>query len=124
MPPAPPEENSTETEKRSRPTLEFSLSSGLVALANLLPDATHRSVASVIATPLGFGLAFAFRYFYRQNQHREFEELVKGWLREWAEELKQPGISPERAAEITADSARYRRLLQKKQLDNLDVKEE
>jgi hypothetical protein len=38
--------------------------------------------------------------------------------------LKLPTTTPERVAELTADTARYRRLLLKRQLDHLDVKEE
>lgn len=116
-----PELASADSEKRARPTLEFTLSTALVGLANLVNDPSRRSLLSVLATPFAFGLAIALRAAYRQIQHWRFERLVNEWEHRWLVELQLPATTPERATEITADIAKYRQLLRKKQLDNLGV---
>ena len=121
MTPAPDSVPFPEAEKRPRPTLEFTLSTACVGLANLVADPARRGLLSVLATPFAFGLAVALRAGYHQFRHWRLERLITEWEQRGLAELALPTTTPERAAEITTDIAKYRQLLRKKQLDNLGV---
>lgn len=118
---APEAAAAADSEKRPRPTLEFTLSTACVGLANLVADPARRGLLSVLATPFAFGLAIALRAGYTQFQHWRLERLIAEWERHGLAELARPDTTPQRAADIKADIAKSRKLLRKKQLDNLGV---
>jgi hypothetical protein len=112
------------SDSRSPPAFEVVLSSSLVGLAELLPEGAYRTAARLLAPLFGYGLVALTRRAYREFQHWRFERLIAAKVVEWKAELCLPATTAERAADLRANLTKYETLLLRRQLDNVDVKED
>ncbi len=102
-------------------TLEISLSSAIIAIAGQIPDGLWRQIVSILAPPLGYGIAFLIRLGFEQYKHRRLVKGINMLIADLQREINQPSTSPARKRELQKEVDELRKLLQKRLIDNLEI---
>ena len=110
------------TKSPNKDTLLIGLCASLATVANLIKDPTARQIAVILAPPSAFIIGHIITRILKEINHSRFKWMLEGWIKELQTEKSELGLSVARRREIDKEIRNHKKLLQKKQLENLEVK--
>ncbi len=113
-----PEHSDRVSIKRS---FEIGVSSGIIALANTIPNETIRFLVSIAAPPMGYGMGFLIKLCRKEIRYFRLKRGIKAMIKELEEEYNSPTTTGPRKKQVQKEIESYRQLLKKHRLDNLDI---
>jgi hypothetical protein len=109
------------TSGSTKTTLLVSLCSISAILANQLKDEAYRQIAVAASPTVGLAVHRIIQQIGREINHFRICRVIKGWIKDLEAEKRHPGVSQARIREIDKEIKGHKQLLQKKQLDNIEI---
>jgi hypothetical protein len=110
-----------ESKSSGKTTLQVSLSTLFVAVANQINDDFWRQIATIIAPPIAFGVAFAIRLSFKRYKLSTFTKRIKKLIQEMEVECDNPNTSNARKKELKKEIEGLRKMLHQHLFDDLDI---
>lgn len=110
-----------ENKSFGKTTLQVSLSTALVAIANQVNDDFWRQIASILAPPVAFGIAFLIRLGFKRYKISIFTKRIKKLIQDMEKECNDPSTSSSRRKDLKKEIEGLRKMLHQHLFADLDI---